>query len=243
MSNTIGTVYDDGDYSKVQPVSLPELSAPIATDNTRYILTQDFQQAEASYSPAPLNTPYPLDNGTGGVSGETWAGSTAYNGQGFILVGEGPLRDQGAGVVQWTRRYARLPNSHSEPTQVSYQFPGFLEFVPLEVLIRNPFTRSVPGVIKYDYFNSGTNTSAAIQAVETANYIPAQIYYWPRTFSPPLPSSSLTVDYLWDATSPSLATYTSWISNGTTTITPQASQFRQWEGTIIRRELITILPQ
>jgi hypothetical protein len=240
MSGTLGTIYDDGDYTVIQPCSLPELSAPIPTDTTRYILTQDFQQAEANYTPLALNTAYP--NTEGSSAGADFKGADTYYNAGFILVGEGPLRDMGAGVVQWTRRYARLPNSHAEATQVSYQFPGFLLFDPLETLIRNPFTRLVPGVKKYDYFLAGTNTDTAVRAVETANWVTEQQYLWPRTFEFAVPNEALRVDYLWDATTPTLFQYGTMVSSGTQTIVPYPSQFSLWEGLIIRREVITILP-
>jgi|SRR6185437_15197970 len=236
-----GAIYTDGDFTVPNPVTLPVLSAPIQGVNVDYILTQEFVQLEANFTSLPLNTAYP--NSAGSSPGADFAGDDSYNSAGFILVGEGPRQDIGAGVVRWTRRYARIPSTHYDPVQVSYQFPGFLEFLPLETLVRNPFTRSVPGTVEYAYFLAGTNTQAAIQAVETTNYVAAQQYVWPRTFSPPLPSSSLQVDYLWDLTTPTLATYASWVSSGTITIVPYASQFTRWEGNILRREVITILPQ
>lgn len=229
MSN--GAIYEDGDFTVALRVSLPVLSAPIAGVNKKYILTEDWVQYAANYSPLALNTAYP---------GTSSGGDDAYTD--FLLVAESGFIDLGNGVVRWTRKYARIPDTHYDPVQVSYQFPGFLEFLPNETLIRNPFTRSVPGTIEYKYFLAGTNTQAAIQSLESANYVAAQQYVWHRSFSPPLPDSSLQVDYLWDLTTPALGTYASWISNGTTTIVAQPSQFQRWEGNIIRREVITILP-
>jgi len=248
MSGTLGTIYDDGAWATILPCSLPELTAPIPGVNAKYILTQDFQQAEASYAPAPLNTPYPKADGTLGVSGETWAGSDAYNSAGYILVEEGPLRDQGGGVVRWTRTYARVPDQHFDPCQMAFQFPGYLAAGNGLALLRNPFTRTVPGTIEYTYFLAGTNTQAAVQALEKANFVSEQLFLWPRpTGDIPLPNEAFIVNYIWSSISPeptvpTLETYVGWVTYGTNTIVAQPSQFTRWMGNIIRREVITILP-
>lgn len=235
-----GAIYTDGDFTVVSPVTLPVLSAPIQGVNTDYILTQDFVQLEANFTSLPLNTAYP--NSAGSSSGADFAGDDTYNSAGFILVSEGPRQDIGAGVVRWTRRYAKLPSTHYDPVQVSYTFPGFLSFDPLETLIRNPFTRSVPGVIEYAYFLAGTNTQSAVESLETANAVQAQLFVWPRVTAFPLPNESLQVDYLWESTVPTAAQYGTWVTTGSH-IVAQPSQFSRWEGNIIRREVITILPE
>lgn len=242
---TNGITYMDGDFTVVTPVSLPEMTAPIPGVNVNYILTQEFVQLEANFASLALNTAYP--NAAGSSAGADFAGDDTLNAAGYILVEEGPLRDIGAGVVRWQRKYAILPQPHYDPVQVSYTFPGFMfeQIVGgIETLsiVRNPFTRSVPGVIEHRYFLAGTNTQAAIQSLETSNFVQAQLFLWPRDFDPPVPNEALQVDYLWQETSPSLGTYTSWIDNGTQTIVAQASQFDRWNGNIIHRQVITILP-
>jgi hypothetical protein len=205
MSN--GAIYEDGDYTVALRVSLPVLSAPIPGVNAQYLLTEDWVQYEANYTPLALNTAHT---------------DAAYTS--FLLVSENGFRDLGNGVVRWTRQYAKIPDSHSEAVQVSYSFIGLLTFDPLQTVIRPPFTRSVPGVKVNDYFLAGTNTQAAMQAIQTANYVTEQRYYWPRSWAFPLPFEAQAVT-----------------AGGTIVAYP--SQFDRWHGNIIHREYIVIVAQ
>jgi hypothetical protein len=220
-----GVIYEDGDFSMPLRVSLPVLSAPIPGVNTQYLLTEDWVQYEANYTPLALNTAHT---------------DSAYTA--FLLVSENNFRDLGNGVVRWTRRYARVPASHSEPVQVSYQFIGLLTFDPLETVIRPPFTRAVPGVKVHDYFLAGTNTQTAMQSLQTANFVSEQLYYWPRTWAFPLPFEAQAVTSIWENTVPTAASYGTLVTNGGT-IVAYPSQFERWEGNIIRREYTSIVAQ
>jgi len=223
MSN--GAIYEDGDYTVALRVSLPVLSAPIPGVNTQYILTEDWCQYEANYAPLALNTAHT---------------DSAYTD--FILVSENNFRDLGNGVVRGTRKYAKIPSTHTEPVQVSYQFIGLVTFDPLQTVIRPPFTRAVPGVKVCDYFLAGTNTQSAMQTLQTSNYVSEQRYFWPRTFAFPLPFEAMAVTSIWEATVPTAATYGTLVTNGGT-IVAYPSQFERWEGNIIRREYISVVAQ
>lgn len=232
-----GAIYTDGDYTAVLFTRLPELSAPIPGINKDYVLKQECAQLEANFTSLALNTAYP--NTAGG-------GDDLYTS--YLLVEEGPRQDIGAGVVKWTRTYAKVPDTHYDPCQISFQFPGFLAAGNGLALLRNPFTRSVPGTIEYAYFLAGTNTQSAIQSLETSNFVSEQRFLWPRpTLDVPLPDEALIVDYIWSSISPeptvpTLETYAAWVSSGTNTIVAQPSQFDRWMGNILRRQVITILP-
>lgn len=249
MSN--GAVYEDGDYTQVQPCSLPVLSAPIPGVNIDYVLKQDFVQYEASFASAPLNTFYPASNGTGGVSGETWAGFDSYNGggavgTGFQLMQEGPREDLGNGVIRWTRTYAKVPATHAEPGQIAYNFIGFGDAFFFFVVYRQRFTKTVAAIHQYDYFLATSSGTDAMFAVADANFIPAQMYLAPHPTLVPVPDVSFQTDYITNTslppTEPTLAQYGIWVSSGTVKIVAQDSQFERWLGNIIRRELITINP-
>ena len=244
MSNP-GAIYTDGDFTVVTPVTLPELSSPIQGVNTKYILTQEFVQLEANFTALALNTAYP--NTAGSSTGADFAGDNSLNAAGYILVEEGPLRDIGAGVVRWQRRYAIVPQPHYDPIQVQFQFPGYLAVLGVPAVMREPFTRAVPGTIEYAYFLAGTNTHDAVQSLETTNFVSQQLFLWPHITEIPLPNEQLQVSYIWTNSSPqptipNLEEYSSWVSTGTHPIVAQPSQFSRWEGNIIRREVITIIP-
>lgn len=253
MSN--GALYVDSDarYQTVQPCSLPVLSSPIPGVATQYMLKQDFIQYEAYFSPAPMSTPYPKDDGSGGVSGETWSGNPGsgataneYNSAGFILVAEGPQRDLGNGVVQWTRTYARVPVTHSQTGNISYNFIGFADTFLTYVIYRQRFTKTVPATVVYTYGTVTDMSQASITAYETANYVQEQLYLWPRYTAFPLPNVAQQTDYITNtslpATIPTLAQYGTWVSTGSQ-IVAQPSMFEQWMGCIIRREVVYIVPQ
>lgn len=243
-----GAIYTDGDYTIVMPCTLPVLSAPFPRVNVDYVLTQDFVQLETSYLSAPLNTPYPTSAGTGGVSGETWAGVDAYNTAGYILCSEGPRRDLGGGVVRWTRTYAIVPASHTQPGNISYNFIGFANSYLATVILRPRFTKTVPAQITYDYFLLTSSGSNALLELQQANYVQQQLYIQPRPdLISPLPEICLQVDYISDTddppSQPTLAQYGTWVLYGTQTIVAQDSVFTQWMGNIIQREIVTIYPQ
>jgi hypothetical protein len=230
MSN--GAIYEDGNFTVALRVTLPVLTAPIPGVNKKYVLTEDWVQYAANYSPLAFGTAYPST-----ASG----GDDAYTS--YQIVSESGFINLGNGVVRWTRKYALVPDTHYDPVQVSYQFIGLATFDPLETVIRPPFTRTVPGVVEYRYFDAGTNSYSAMQSVQKSNFVPEQLYYWPRSLGFPAPVEALKVDTLWEATVPAAGTYASWVSNGTTTIVAQPSYFERWEGNIIKRTVVTVLAQ
>lgn len=109
-------IYIDGDWTTIQPCSLPVLSAPIPGVNTKYVLTQDFMCALSSFAAASIGAAHPSAGLTPDYS--------AYK-----LMSEGELRDMGAGMVRWTRTYAKVPAEHIEPEEYGYSFIGYTQSV------------------------------------------------------------------------------------------------------------------
>ena len=66
---------------------------------------QDYMVLRASFDPTPLDTPHPDEAG-------------------YYLVDESALRTLSGGVVEFTREYARLPDSHFYPDQYAWYVPG-----------------------------------------------------------------------------------------------------------------------
>ncbi len=138
--DTPNLIYVSGDHSVATPVSLPVFTAPFQGVNIDYVLTQDFQQTLGAYTPLDLNTPH-----------------VDYSD--FILVEEGPRSDKGGGRIQWTRKYAKHPATHNQPSSMLYNFIGFLNSSGTTAV--NGRVRSqnvVPARIQFDYFKMDKTT-------------------------------------------------------------------------------------
>jgi hypothetical protein len=127
----------DADYTVATPVSLPVFSSPIPGDNSKYLLTQKFQQCLFDYEAAhdDLNKPhadYPD----------------------YVLVEEGELMEIGGGFVEWTRKYAKKPNSLDDWGTHTYNFIGLSGSTQSGVVIPNRprISRTVISKLVYDYF-------------------------------------------------------------------------------------------
>lgn len=206
----------DGDYSTAQAVTNPELSAPIAGVNANYLLRQDFMQSLSSFVALALNTPHPTY-------------STYY------LVDESEKVDIGGGLVRWTRTYAQVPASYSEPGgNYAYSFIGFYGQFGINVTQitgRERQTEVVPVRINRDFFLVG----------------PGQIYTDPNDI-PTMPeqqyysgSPTLKVNYIGDspplqiATTPSRTAYDALVAAGSEIVVEASTIFR-WMGNIYVRE-------
>lgn len=164
-------VYVDGDFTVATAISKPRLSQPFQGDSGEYVLQQDFMQAVDSFVALGFNTAY------------TTAPYTDY-----VLVGESPLANHDAGIVSWTRTYAKVPAQRSDPSSYSYRFIGYETQIVVDsgdptksfrYIGRPRFTREVASRIQHDYFLIGTGGLA------TQNLIPLlleQAYYIPLGF-------------------------------------------------------------
>jgi hypothetical protein len=98
----------DGDFTTATAVGAARKSFPIEGRNDSVVIEQDFMQALSSFAPLALNTPHPDV-------------PTAY------LVAETPLQDLGSGIVRWTRVYAQVPATYTEPGgSYAYNYIGFV---------------------------------------------------------------------------------------------------------------------
>lgn len=102
--------YRSGVFAVATPISLPVFGCPFSKEgiNIPYVLTQDFWQLQDNFAPLALDTPHP-------------------DFPDYILVSEGQSTDMKGGVRQWTRTYAKVPDSFSRPGgEYSYLFPAFV---------------------------------------------------------------------------------------------------------------------
>lgn len=154
----------DNGFSTATQHGQSRFFAPFDGDNTNYVLEEDYVISLASYASVALNTAHPV-YGT------------------YFLVNESVQTPTGVlDVVKWTRTYAQVPATRSEPSSVSYNFIGYDGYVTASagtittnVQGRKRFMRSVTSRIQYDYFMVGAGlTYTTFQAIPT---IPMQLYY------------------------------------------------------------------
>lgn len=207
--------YEDGSYATPFAVSLPEFSAPFPRVNLDYILTQEWVCNLAAFAPLALNTAHP--------------DYAAY-----LLVREDAKRDLGAGKVQWTRTYAKVPATWEDSKTINFTFPGFIQLLAPSLNYREPLTKTVVARSVYEYF-----LCAAGEFYPTPSDIPVIPMFAPYFTS--LGATAITT-WLYSndsvyVTTPSRQTYEGWVAAGTE-IVVQDSAITNWMGNIFVRETL-----
>jgi len=135
--------WTDGDFTAATACSLPAFSSPIPSESDAYLFTQDFCQFLANWSAATYGTAHPSSGQTPDYS--DWK-----------LINEGERRDMGAGIVRWTRTYAKLPDSFNDWETASYTFigsaPGAFDAITSNRVGRLRFSELVTSKVIHDYF-------------------------------------------------------------------------------------------
>lgn len=96
----------DGDFNTATRVSLVRYSRAFPGDATFYLAEADYQQKGDYFARLPLGTQL-LEN------------------RPFRLVDEVPLQEIGAGIIQWTRKFARPPAPRTEYESYAWRRPGY----------------------------------------------------------------------------------------------------------------------
>lgn len=218
-----------GPLETAKPSGAPVFSAPFSSlgVNTVFVLRQPWMQFLVNFAPLALDTPHPV-----------YAD--------FLLVEESPLEDSGvAGVVKWSRIYAKKPEDFSRPAgNYSYNFIGFFGSFGSAVTQatgRNRFTRNVPARLQRDFFLIGASPSADFLTFEEIPQISQQRYYYGS-------DPTLDLDFLADsppfqqATTPSATAYKAMIT-AEDEIVAEASKLEVWMGNIYIRETIYVKAQ
>lgn len=217
----------DSDYTTAAAVGQLRVSYPFSAmgDNVTKFYEQDYQQLLVNFSPLTINSVCPWDG-------------AAY------LVEETELRKVLGGVVQWTRRYANIPQSRDDASSIAFQFPGLFasytsDDVTTTITLRYPQTWTVNCRVHMDYYLVGAGgTYANILAIPA---IQRQYFYVPvynGTINT-LPGQGADVTFLNPAassspTSPTTETYQSWLASGYE-FAAEASQLSRWKGNIFQR--------
>ncbi len=229
--------YRTASLQTAQAVNEPTFTCPLKGVKDKLILTQTWEQVVTSttpWAPLALNTPH-----------------SQYSD--FILAEESPLTARGGYAVSWTRTYAKIPDSYTEPGGTySYEFPGFNGVFGINtttVTGRDPFTEQVQVHVIKDFFlvdpttgsAGGTGTLASPYDLwESIPVIPKYQFYYD--------SLPYKVKYLDDsppmvtATTPSRAAYITLVGAGTL-IAVEMSKLTRWNGLIYMRETMKVTPQ
>lgn len=219
--------YTDGDYSVAVAVSLPVFSAPFLDLGVKekYVLTQNWCQALASYAPLALDTAHP-------------------DYPDYLLTGESDLQDLGGGIVQWTRTYAQTPSAIYRPGgNFSFTFPQIIGTTQIGpnaygTIQRFAFTRNVMTKRVLEFYRT-TNPLGDIPMVSQFRiYLSGHPTYYEYPFVTDANSwSGLTV--------PSQTQYAALVAADAATgdsysLCAQASQVTQWNGNIYQREALYV---
>jgi hypothetical protein len=215
----------DGDFTTATAVGAARKSFPIEGRNDSVVIEQDFMQALSSFAPLALNTPHPDV-------------PTAY------LVAETPLQDLGSGIVRWTRVYAQVPATYTEPGgSYAYNYIGFVGNVisqggevTLSVTGRERTVENSPVQITREFFLVGAGQTYA--QWQNIPVISGQRYYG---------ASGMDTDYLTDAppfvtaTNPTRTAYLALVtadaaSPSSFSLVVEDSTVTRWMGNIYMRE-------
>jgi hypothetical protein len=207
----------------ILPISSPVFSQPFATVNDDYILRQQFSCFSDYYQPLGLNTPHP-------------------DYKDYILTNESERTQREANVVEWTRTYAKVPARYSMPSSLVYNFIGFKNTATVGGAGRDRFNRAVGARIQFDYFLiDGVVIKSALQIPSIDEYR----YYLNNAGQ----QFNIFTDNLFSAqvsdpgnvTVPSIEDYMKLVT-AKTEIVGQASTMRTWQGNIVERQTVYILP-
>jgi hypothetical protein len=145
-------------------VGLPVWDVVIPAQNDKVLFRQPFMQLAASYSPLPLDTPYPAAGAYGVPTGAT-----------YYLVAEENFADQSGGMLQWERVYAKVPSSWSDGEEFAYTFPAYLGTASPG----SDFTiTSISDSGTYYTISSGMNFSAGDSVFVSVSYVRDSVSYY-----------------------------------------------------------------
>ena len=119
-SITFFTATGQNAFNVATTVGNPVWEDVIPELNAKLVFNQEYMQTAASYAPLALNTQYPAQ-GTEGVPATPT----------FYLVGEFGHSDEKAGLIKWTRQYARVPDSWSDTESYAYNYPAYLAAITI----------------------------------------------------------------------------------------------------------------
>jgi hypothetical protein len=138
MNSRTGAFNVDDNLDDAQESGPIRYSAPLP-DGKTYLLEQDFMQFAKAFEALPQDSQHPDQPS-------------------YYLYEETPLVALGAGVVTWTRRYAKLPDARDEFETFVYTFPGWIGGdSTITEDPRDPFTETIISRVRFEYFQPGVS--------------------------------------------------------------------------------------
>lgn len=213
-------VKTNGTWTTPQAVHGGVWSCPLPGQSGNIVLSQPYQIAATSWSAATIGAEHASD-------------STLY------LCDESERVPIGAGMVQWSRTYAKLPAQHTEYETIIYTFPGFLSGGGIGDAYfegRDPVTEPTTCKTVFDYYllASGTVSPPKYNTVEGMPIVAAFRPYWTGNTSNYTPLWLANNPPFTVASVPNVTDYLTKVTNGDW-IAIEPSQIARWMGNIFVR--------
>lgn len=195
----------DGTFTVATAQGGPQRTFPFERDLTAFIEEQRYIQTKADFARLALSTAHPTI-------------ATAF------LVQETDLQNVGAGLVEWTRRYATVPATRNEYESYLYTFVEIVRATGGDGT-RGPFTRKVNSRVEFAYFHVGS------VAYPTVGDIPIVAGFQPMQ---DIWGSPVEVEFLSQTTDPTSDDYLDLV-DAETEIAVEDSDIHPWMGNIYER--------
>lgn len=195
----------DGTFTTAAVQGGPHRTFPFERDTTAFIEEQRYIQLKANFERLALNTAHPTI-------------PTAY------LVQETDLQNVGAGLVEWTRRYATVPATRIEYQADPYVFPAVFDAIGSDSWRIAPLAMSVTHRVEYSYYLVGSAT------YPTVDDIPLVLKFAPL-FSVSIP---VEVDFVNPSTVPTASAYLDLVDDAEE-LAVEDSDLHIWLGNIYER--------
>lgn len=195
----------DGTFTAAEVQGGPNRTFPFERDTTAFIEEQKYIIAKANFSRLAIGTVHPTI-------------TTAF------LVAETDLQNVGAGLVEWTRRYATVPATRNEYETYLHTFLEIVNATGGDGA-RSSFTKKVNSRIEYAYFHVGSVAYPTIDDVPLISGFQPTYAYW---------GSALEVEFLSLVTTPTSDAYLAMVA-AEDEIAVEDSDVRPWMGNIYER--------
>jgi hypothetical protein len=211
---------EDGTWNTPQPTGPKVFTYPFEGDDTSAYFDQQYQVKAENFTKAATSSAH---------------GTLA----GYYLVGESPTQDVGNGILQWTRRYSKIPSDRNEYEMFGYNFIGYLGVWGSEednVSGRPRRVQNVLSRLAFTYFL----VDPALASDDAPNKKYKLVTSIPLLTAQTYKSNGIDADFLHNnppytsSSTPSRTTYEGWVTGGTE-IVVEDSGLRRWQGNIWER--------
>lgn len=195
----------DGTFTTAAVQGGPTRTFPFERDLTAFIEEQKYIILKANFARLALSTAHPSI-------------ATAF------LVGESDLQNVGAGLVEWTRRYATVPATRSEYESFLYTYPEIVNATGGDGA-RGPLAIKVNSRVEYSYYHVGSVAHPTIDDIPLISAFQPLFSYW---------GAPIAVEFLSLVTDPTSDDYLEMVDDEEE-IAVEDSDLHPWMGNIYER--------